>query len=405
MTRRHGDKVKGSADGTLVAMLAVYILVAWIVLTCVAGFAAAAFIVHRSSSSVCEDRMATPELFDSGLPRRETALVARYFLSAQARMKQMVFHPVGTTQSSQAFRQARAAEQIARVDTILRRLKIQTSAWVGKNAPAVFRDAKKRADQQAIDAGVKMDGRLFDGSFSQVDQRTIVLFARDTLADLDKAAESMADRAASVLRQTAQVGLSEADINTVLAGGVIAGKPVETVRTLREALRQVHGDEIEIVGRSGTPMNFKVGYYAEMVARTKTRQATVIARHDRLAELGMDLVAIVGRISNNFCTAFLGQVFSLSGNHPKYPAFAELPGGGPPFHPNCSKSTRPFVEELAGRRQLDQAEGLDDARKLLRMDQAAAQRAFKDLQLHAQQKDRYATTEKQLFGRGSEARG
>jgi hypothetical protein len=145
-------------------------------------------------------------------------------------------------------------------------------------------------------------------------------------------------------------------------------------------------------------MNFDVGYYAEMVARTKTREASVDARHERLSELGLDLVAIVGRISKNFCTAFLGQVFSLSGNSDKYPAYSSLPGGGPPFHPNCSKSTRPFVEELASDKQLDQADGLDDADKLLGMDATQAQRAFKDLQIHAQQKDRYATTASKLFG-------
>lgn len=29
-----------------------------------------------------------------------------------------------------------------------------------------------------------------------------------------------------------------------------------------------------------------------------------------------------------------------------YPALAGLPGGGPPFHPNCSKGTAAYVPEL-----------------------------------------------------------
>jgi hypothetical protein len=107
----------------------------------------------------------------------------------------------------------------------------------------------------------------------------------------------------------------------------------------------------------------------------------------------------VGLVSTHFCTAFLGQVFSLSGKSDKYPAYSELPGGGPPFHPNCSKSTRPFVEELASPAQLEQAEGLDDADKLLGDDPARAQRKFRDLQIHTQQKDRYSTTAQKLFGR------
>jgi hypothetical protein len=163
-------------------------------------------------------------------------------------------------------------------------------------------------------------------------------------------------------------------------------------------LRAVHGDRVSIIDKNGDPMEFGVGHYADMVARTKTRQATVTARHGRLEELGLDLVSIVGRVSQYFCTAFLGQVFSLSGKSEKYPAYSELPGGGPPFHPNCSKSTRPFVEELADERQMAAAEPLEDAGTLLGMDVSRAQRAFKDLQLHAQVKDRYAMTEKKLFG-------
>jgi hypothetical protein len=143
-----------------------------------------------------------------------------------------------------------------------------------------------------------------------------------------------------------------------------------------------------------------VGYYAELVARTRTREAQVQARHERLGELGIDLVSIVGRISNSFCTAFLGQVFSLSGTSAKYPAYASLPGGGPPFHPNCSKSTRPYVEALATQAQAEQAETLPDAQQLLGQDVATAQRRYKDLQIRNQVEDRYATTEARLFGRG-----
>lgn len=343
--------------------------------------------------------MAIPELSSSGVPRGESAILAGYYRDAAKRIKETVLHPPGGTQSGREFRQARAAQQIQQIDTLLVGLKQKAAGWVGKNIPAAYRDGLRRADRQAREAGVRPPSiPPLRGSFSVIDQRTVRVFARDSMGDLTKAADSMGRQAQRVLRSTAQQGLGESDINRVLAGGVIEGSPRETIRRLRDELEKVHGETVTVIDRNGDPISFDAGYYAEMVARTKTREATVTARHERLEELDIDLVAIVGRISTNFCTAFLGQVFSLSGNSTKYPAYSSLPGGGPPFHPNCSKSDRPFIEELASDAQIEQAEILSSSEKLLGMDTSEAQRSFKDLQIHAEIKERYATTARKLFG-------
>lgn len=346
----------------------------------------------------------TPEFSDSGLPQATTQVLAQIFTDAGRRFADAVLKPPGRTAGAQAFNQARAAQQLAQVDQVLLRLKVKASAWVtDANFPQMVHDARARADRQADEAGVNVLSPVVSGSFTQVDEGAARVFAGEIARDLYKAADSMADRGKRVLRRTAQEGLGEAEINQILAGGVIAGKPTETIRQLRDALKAVHGGTVPVTDKNGDVINFDAGYYAEMVARTRTREAVTIARHDRLKEDGIDLVAIVGRVSQNFCTAFLGQVFSLDGKSGKYPAYDSLPGGGPPFHPNCTKSTRPFIEELAGQQQLADAEPLDDAKKLLGQDTSKAQRMFKDLQLHAQVKDRYADTEQKLFGGGSKA--
>jgi hypothetical protein len=339
-----------------------------------------------------------------------TDILAGYYLTASRRLKAIVLHPPGGTAGAVEFRRARAAQLSEQVATIVSELRHKASGWVGRAHDLAWREGIKSANDQLRRAGIEARGpsalgqpgrEALVGSFALVNRRAVAAFAADTAgrmranaadtaADLDRAAQSMGRRATSLLRQTGQLGLDEARINQVLAGGVIEGSPRETIRELREQLRAVHGDEVEVPTRSGGTMHFDVDYYARMVAVTKTREAVEIARHGRLAEKGIDLVRIVGRQSNNFCTQFLSQVFSLSGTHPRYPALESLPGGGPPFHPNCSKSTAAYIEELASDAQAEAAQPDPDTRTMIGMTPTQAQRAYKDLQLRptAERRDR-----------------
>jgi hypothetical protein len=374
-----------------------------------------------------------PALSSSGAPMTWIDILVQTYVRAQDKLKAIVLHPPGGTEKAQQYNAARAANQLQQIERLIAGLRTEAASWVGSVMPIAYSDGIRRAEEQAAkigaesrvlgvgsaesrvlgagkasaESGVLSAGSEFSTqhpalstsslgtlrpSFSLIEIDTLKVLAKDTYADLNKAATSMGDRAARVLRATRQVGLSESDINRVLAGGVIEGKPAETIRTLREELRRVHGDEVQVIDKNGAPINIKVGYYAEMVARTKTREANQKAKLGRQQQLGLDLVAVIGRISKNFCTAYLGQVFSISGKSDKYPAYSSLPGGGAPFHPFCSKSTRPFVEDLASEKQLQNAEGDEDSDSFLNIDATTAQRRFKDLQVFQRVKERYAKT-------------
>jgi hypothetical protein len=341
--------------------------------------------------------MAVPELSSSGIPQTEAEILARLYKDAAARLKKIILHPPGPTQISQEYAQARAAQQLRQVDDAIQTLKVGTAKWVSvtadpktgketKPSPIIqaARDGIARANMQAAEVGVQPSGSAVEGSFNLFDSGAIRIIAAQMVEDLGKAQASLKGRADRLIRATAQEKLSESEIHKIIAGGIIEGKPAETIRQLRKALEAVHGEKVQIIDKNGSPMELDSGDYAEMVVRTQTRDVLETARHERLQSVGLDLVSVVGKASRNFCSSFLRQVFSLSGTSAKYPALASLPGGGPPFHPNCSKSTRPFVEELATEKQLRLADGLDDARKLIGMDTAQAQRAFNDLQIHAQ---------------------
>lgn len=280
-------------------------------------------------------------------PRVVKQLVATYEASAD-RLRKLVLSPAGASEHAREWTQARASALLAQVQAEIDRLKKEAVQWTGEALSKATQKGIKVADVQARQAGVVPRGDAAQrGSFHLVDRSAVEILAKDTVGDLLKAADAMGKTADIALRKMAAAGVSTADLNAILAGGIIEGQPERAIRELRDALKAVHGNRVVIQDKNGNPMEFKTSYYAKMVAVTKTREAVAKARHGRLQQSGIDLVVVVGKRSTNFCTAYLDKVFSISGGSKKYPALADLPGGGPPFHPNCSKSTAPFVEELA----------------------------------------------------------
>lgn len=72
--------------------------------------------------------------------------------------------------------------------------------------------------------------------------------------------------------------------------------------------------------------------YAEMVARTTTREAQTQGRINRLLENGLDLVTVSKHEHPaDVCDEWEGRTFSLTGKTEGYPVLDRYP----PFHPNC----------------------------------------------------------------------
>jgi len=86
--------------------------------------------------------------------------------------------------------------------------------------------------------------------------------------------------------------------------------------------------------------------YAEVVARTTTREAMTQGTINRLGEHGIQLGQVSTHNAEDFCRYYENAVVSLNGSHPVYPPISAI-NGGPPFHPNCVHVLTPFVERLA----------------------------------------------------------
>jgi len=311
-------------------------------------------------------------------------LIGRYE-DAGRRLSQRVISPPGASDSARAWNQGRAASVLSQVDQEIRRLEREATQWAERSLNDAIKRGVAVADRQARQAGVRDPVLPLRGAFDLVDRGSIEVFARDTLSDLTRAADSMRDQADQALRRMAATGVTNAQVNQILSRGVIEGQPVRAIRELREALRKVHGRRVTIQDKNGRDLSFAVGHYAQMVAVTKTREATRIARHERLKERGIDLVTVIGRNSVNFCTAYLDKVYSLSGQSDRYPPLSDTPGGGPPYHPNCSKGTAPFVAALADPVEAEVGETDPDTDQMLKIeDRTELQRRFEALGLKRQ---------------------
>jgi len=96
---------------------------------------------------------------------------------------------------------------------------------------------------------------------------------------------------------------------------------------------------LDFVDRSGK--KWDLDSYASMVARTVTKQAAAAATVDACGRHEHDLVQVSSHGTDcPICKPLEGQIFSLSGNNPKYPKWEyQIPA-----HPNCKHVITPYVE-------------------------------------------------------------
>ncbi len=119
-----------------------------------------------------------------------------------------------------------------------------------------------------------------------------------------------------------------------------------TVRDMKQRLVQRLLDQGQTAFIDKLGRKWRLDSYAEMVARTTTREAATIATINECKEFGVDLV----RISTHYptcelCAPLQGKVFSLSGKDKRYPKY-DGDRVRVPVHPNCRHVLMPYIRKL-----------------------------------------------------------
>ena len=304
---------------------------------------------------------AIPIDHNSGVDNQSINEIARLYELAADDLVKYLGVALDTDTNSEQYKRARAS-------TLLQQINQRLTLFSRDLQPKIYA-ASVDSYKLGIHQGVTMLSNIrgfriskdskFSGSFNLIDHQAVELIAKDIQA---KSLTAMSEHAANVktfLRTIQSRDITDVDLSRKIAKGIITGNPQAAMKEVRqlfkkpgieETYRQLGQRQITVGQRT-----MSVKYYSELLVRTRTREAVCQARHGRFEIAGVDLVKINGKVSENFCTRFIGLVCSLSGKDQRWPALASLPGGGPPFHPFCTKGTRPYIPHLASDSDQDAA--------------------------------------------------
>lgn len=249
----------------------------------------------------------------------------------------------------------RARVLMGEVDELLRQADTEAAKWIAENVTTSYKRGVRSAEQGLGEIGMKSIGELNPA----IHEEALQVLVNNLQEDLATMHDGIQKGYQRFVRRTQLTAARDKLVTENIAHGIGAGKARREVsgRISTELLKEL-GDEkkLFINGKYYDPKK-----YAEMVARTMTRQAQTAGTINRTLEAGVDTVMVTAHGAKDGCGFYEGKAFSISGTHPDYPPLDSLPNGGPPFHPNCKHVLAPFVESFASGAEKRRATGVPAA--------------------------------------------
>jgi hypothetical protein len=240
---------------------------------------------------------------------------------------------------------------LTEVRNVIRGLNAETKKWVLKNIPRGYERGFDIAGARLKILGVtrRVD---FD---AQIHTSSINILADEVTRDLLEANRSINKNISSYIRRTQQKIIEDNKISRMIASGVIEGVSRRNIsdKMLAEIKTNMGAEKfIKINGRMYQPKK-----YAELVARTRMREATSRAVKSTCLQYEVDLVQWdVHSGACEECQQFSGRVFSISGSNEEFPALTIQP----PVHPNCECNLLPVTQSFLERRYGERYSNLVD---------------------------------------------
>ncbi len=225
----------------------------------------------------------------------------------------------------------------------LKRLDERAYKWSYEVLPEYYLGALSSIDTSAaILSGVN----VIRGSKAVIHKRAIEVASNSMYMDLAKNTQNMSEQAKQIIRENGKA---------IIDRQVISGESQRTTkRDLKQALRK--DGVTSFTDAAGK--QWKIDNYSSMAVRTKSRIIHNQGTMNRLSEYrenystneNFDLIRISSHGSMCWCAEYEGTIWSISGNHPKYPPMEQLPNRPyPTLHPNCKHVFLPHMPELSNK--------------------------------------------------------
>lgn len=220
---------------------------------------------------------------------------------------------------------------------LLGSIRAETRKWTERNLKTYYDQGANAQIKALRGAGVSVPD-LRGAAESVLDNLGVALLERVDQAVLSIVSLSNRLRSANDPLQAVDLPSRQ-----VFARAVRAGASSETarMRALGEFRKRL-AFPATVAGQALRPRNYELAYYVAMVADSGAMVAKNFGPRLHGMALGLDLVRVSDNPSmhGDYCDAYAGKVFSLSGDDPLFPALALAPNAGPPFHPHCAHTLR-----------------------------------------------------------------
>lgn len=241
------------------------------------------------------------------------------------------------------FQKFRLGEHQKQIEAVISALNAELDGFAAGVIPEAY-EAGLSLTQTALEKqGVKVAAGLNMGN--KLHANAIQTVTDQMAMDLLEANGALADNATRLLRRVQATKLDESTVNTVLSRGLVEGDTLrETSARLRDEIKKgiAAGAKVEVHCKDGKTRHYDPAYYAELVAQTRTREATTHGNLNGGLEYGITLFQVsFHEGACDYCVQFQGKVYSVDGAEAGFPVLNERP----PYHPWCEHVLVPFVPE------------------------------------------------------------